>query len=142
MAVTSIPAPVAYAAPKTTVKSVQRTAKPKINKSGSLYKELTKNGLFDYEYYKANNPDVVAAQTAGITVHKPGKTDEVVTFAGTQPQAAAPSVAASKPQPAPAVTQTPEKKENPSPQVTEQPETPSEEDEGDEVNNPSEESKN
>jgi len=49
---------------KTTTASVR---KPKISKNSSLYKELTKNNIFDYEYYKASNPDVVAALGTNYT---------------------------------------------------------------------------
>ncbi len=43
--------------------SKKETSKTKttITKNSTLYKELDKNGMFDYEYYKTNNPDVVAA---------------------------------------------------------------------------------
>lgn len=40
-------------------KAIRTIRKPTITKSSPLYKELT-NGMFDYEWYKANNPDVVA----------------------------------------------------------------------------------
>lgn len=45
--------------PATTRKVVQVVKKPVVSTGSPIYKEL-KNGLFDYEYYKANNPDVVA----------------------------------------------------------------------------------
>lgn len=37
-----------------------KTKKVTVSKSSAIYKELSQNGMFDYEYYAKNNPDVVA----------------------------------------------------------------------------------